>query len=599
MKVFKKMLAVLLAVMLLMTAVFAQGESSPIIKTETNSSDPGPAENGPETEGMTQITVSNCVNGTLTAVCSDDTSNQVLHGSSKDVKNGTKIRIEAQAAPGYALKEIKYQIDGGDEKTVADGETVVASGSKMTFTATFEEKLVKGDGAAVDTYEIKAICSGMSNWANYTKYQNEKDTEKAKKYTKYSSAWGGRSEIVSGDYVDLILTVVDPDFKEVFKDDEKEISSIAVSTPGSSAFRLSSNTRYPSGKTLKKTEEGYEITLTGLAYGGGEGDLVLLVSGKTYNAKLSVNLKNATPRPVTPEDEKPDVPMDSAKPYVIIKSYSYGGGDLVAGETRNVTMTFYNTSKEITVENMMVTMSLPADAMVTSSSNTFYVESLEPQKSITKTVNVTVKPTAPAQSQSMAVNFTYDYIDNGVRKNASTDESISMPVLQVDRFTVTGAELDPQIFAGQEASLSIPYVNKGRSEVYNISAKLSCPALQNDGEEQYIGNLASGTTSSADFYVIANEAGPISGEVIITYEDTNMNEQTVTVPFSATVINYEEPTFGPEDPGMMEGPDMMEEPHGFAWYWIVLIVAAVAAGVVIFLRKRNEKKENVDEDEDF
>lgn len=56
-------------------------------------------------------------------------------------------------------------------------------------------------------------------------------------------------------------------------------------------------------------------------------------------------------------------------------------------------------------------------------------------------MNVTVKPTAAAQSHSMTVDFTYDYLDNGVRRNAKTTETISMPVLQVDRFTVTGIDL--------------------------------------------------------------------------------------------------------------------------------------------------------------
>lgn len=266
-------------------------------------------------------------------------------------------------------------------------------------------------------------------------------------------------------------------------------------------------------------------------------------------------------------------------------------------------MTFRNTSKTMAVENMMVTMTLPDAMMLTSSSNSFYIESLAAEGTITKTVNVTVKPTAAAQSHSMTVDFTYDYLDNGVRRNAKTTETISMPVLQVDRFTVTGIDLPQQIFIGEENNLSVNFVNKSRTDIYNLSAKLNCEGLSNNGEEQYLGNLASGTTSSADFYITGNEKCELVGEVIITYEDTNMNQRTVSVPFTTQVTSYED-VWGPSnpsvDPGMDPGTDPgMEEPAGFPWFWVIGGVAVVAAGVFVYLKLRKNKKESVDEDEDI
>ncbi len=606
MKLLKKTLALFLALMLMLSTVaFAVGtepdKKAPSVVVAANT--PGDSESGKkegetgnEKSGTTHVSVEKCENGSITVTTTKDkTAITSAMTGGKDVPVGEKLILSVEPAGGFQLESVMIN---NEKKVYANGSTIKAEGETMTFSATFVEKTTAGDQAMVDTYQIDVICSGYSNWVNYTdKKAANSPAEILRKYVKYTSEWGGRSEIVSGDYVNLSLSVKDADFASIFSDVKvgDTVPNIAVSTPGSSSLQMSSGNKRAE-VTLTKTAEGYDITLTGLSYNGQDGNLELLVSGKSYNAKISAAIKNLTPKPTPTEPEKPELPTDAAKPYVIIKSYSYGGGDLVAGETRNVTMTFYNTSKDITVENMMVTMNLPADTMVlTSSSNTFYVERLEPEKSITKTVNVTVKPTAPAQSESMTINFTYDYIDNDVRKNASTEESISMPILQVDRFTVTGVEIEPQIFVNQEGSLSVAYVNKGRSEVYNISAKLSCPALKNDGEEQYIGNLASGTTSSADFYITALAEGEVTGEVIITYEDTNMNEQAVKVPFSTTAINFEEPAFNPDmDPGMMEEPS-----GGFPWYWIVLGVAVVAAGVVIFLKKRSAKKEIVEEDEDY
>ena len=46
-------------------------------------------------------------------------------------------------------------------------------------------------------------------------------------------------------------------------------------------------------------------------------------------------------------------------------------------------MTFRNTRKTMAVENMMVTMSMPDAMMLTSSSNSFYIESLAAEGTIT------------------------------------------------------------------------------------------------------------------------------------------------------------------------------------------------------------------------
>ena len=93
------------------------------------------------------------------------------------------------------------------------------------------------------------------------------------------------------------------------------------------------------------------------------------------------------------------------------------------------------------------------------------------------------------------------------------------------------------------------------------------------------------------------------GEVIITYEDTNMNQRTVSVPFTTQVTSYED-VWGPSnpcvDPGMDPGTDPgMEEPAGFPWFWVIGGVVVVAAGVFVYLKLRKNKKESVDEDEDI
>ena len=565
---------------------------------------PTPAANTPATQEETvtyTITAGTFTNGQMT-IKYGTTQSPLASGASLTVEKDTEITVEFSATAGYEFVKATYKI-GEKETSLSDGGKFTLTGD-ATITPVFQAKSTLGGEKTADSFRLDAICSGSYYWQMY-----HKDMANNKKYTKYPGSPADKvnpsSEIVKGNYVDLTLYVTDNDFLSLYGSTGCSKNIFSVTTPGDSSFLAGSGAGAEIEKwTVGSTDKGMVIQLTGVYYvGGSDNTLKLIITQGNYNAIVTCKIDNATIIPTKPDDEKPDTETTAAQPYVIISSYSYGKGDLVAGETRNITMTFRNTSKTMAVENMMVTMTLPDAMMLTSSSNSFYIESLAAEGTITKTVNVTVKPTAAAQSHSMTVDFTYDYLDNGVRRNAKTTETISMPVLQVDRFTVTGIDLPQQIFIGEENNLSVNFVNKSRTDIYNLSAKLNCEGLSNNGEEQYLGNLASGTTSSADFYITGNEKCELVGEVIITYEDTNMNQRTVSVPFTTQVTSYED-VWGPSnpsvDPGMDPGTDPgMEEPAGFPWFWVIGGVAVVAAGVFVYLKLRKNKKESVDEDEDI
>ena len=522
------------------------------------------------------ITAGSFDNGTITVKYTDDKGQEqqppLKAGETVTVKSGTKVTVSFNPKPGYEFVSATYKVGNTDAKPVADfGEINITDNT--TITPVFQAKSTLGGEKTADSFRLDAICSGSYYWQMY-----HKDMANNKKYTKYPGSPADKvnpsSEIVKGNYVDLTLYVTDNDFLKLCSSTGCSKDNFSVTTPGDSSFLAGSGAGAEIEKwTVGSTDKGMEIQLTGVYYvGGSDNTLKLIITQGNYNAIVTCKIDNATIIPTKPDDEKPDTETTAAQPYVIISSYSYGKGDLVAGETRNITMTFRNTSKTMAVENMMVTMTLPDAMMLTSSSNSFYIESLAAEGTITKTVNVTVKPTAAAQSHSMTVDFTYDYLDNGVRRNAKTTETIN-------------------------------FVNKSRTDIYNLSAKLNCEGLSNNGEEQYLGNLASGTTSSADFYITGNEKGELVGEVIITYEDTNMNQRTVSVPFTTQVTSYED-VWGPSnpsvDPGMDPGTDPgMEEPAGFPWFWVIGGVVVVAAGVFVYLKLRKNKKESVDEDEDI
>ena len=549
------------------------------------------------------ITAGTLTNGSisLTLVGSDGNDTSLGNitatgGKIENIAKDSKVKVVFVPNPGYEF----LRASDNTGKAIKDGDVLTIT-DNLTITPVFAPKASLGSAAAVNSYTLQAICPSAYYWQQYHKTPGGGDT----KYTRYPGKLNGNqspsTEIAKGYYVDLTLYVNDTDYVTFIGQEGNDNNKFSVTTPGDSSFLAGNTTPSANAEIAAWEGKGYTVKLTGVYYvGGNDNTLKLIVTQGNYNAILSCKIDNATIVPEKENDKKPDEETTAAQPYVIISSYSYGKGDLVAGETRNITMTFRNTSKTMAVENMMVTMTLPDAMMLTSSSNSFYIESLAAEGTVTKTVNVTVKPTAAAQSHSLSVDFTYDYLDNGVRRNAKTTETISMPVLQVDRFTITGIDLATQIFVGEENNLSVNFVNKSRTDIYNLSAKLSCDALSNNGEEQYLGNLSSGTTSSADFYITANDKGEIVGEVIITYEDTNMNQRTVSVPFVTSAVSYDD-IYGPTDPVDPIDPVGPAEPEatGFPWFWVIAGVVVVAAGVFVYLKLRKNKKESVDEDEDI
>ena len=349
------------------------------------------------------------------------------------------------------------------------------------------------------------------------------------------------------------------------------------------------------------------VSLKGLYYTGSGSTLAFTVESKDSEAEpfifnqFSAEVSSCVPytsSPSTDEDDDPDYSkMEMATPYVIVSNYSYGG-QVTAGDTFPLSLTFFNTSRNIDVMNMMITITMPDAFMLTSSSNTFYVDQLDTEQSVTQTVQVTAKANAAPQSHNIEVSMKYQYIDDHLvsRRDNSTQETISIPVVQIDRFQVTGVEVSQEIYLNEESYLTVNFVNKGRSDVYNLSAEIS-GNIQNPGQQQNLGNLSSGSTGTADFYITPDGEGVCSGEVTITYEDTNMEEKTATIQWSTNAVDpMAGMDFNPgmDMPGMMEDPGMMEEETKSPTPFIiggVVLAAAVAAFLIRrkILKKRSEE----------
>ncbi len=300
---------------------------------------------------------------------------------------------------------------------------------------------------------------------------------------------------------------------------------------------------------------------------------------------------------------KPDIPPPT--PNIIVSTYDYGGGNVTAAGNFTLTMTLMNTSKRVNVDNVVMKLSVPEAFTLTSSSNTFYIERIAKRSSVERTVNLSVKPNADAISHPIKVSFTYESVINDERKQFSAEQDISIPVSQLDRFSLNPVEMPSEIYVGEDSSIEATFVNKGKSTVYNVTAEIT-GNLSQPGQRQFIGNVESGKEESADFLIGALEAGTISGEVVISYEDANMNVNELRSPFTTTAVSFEMPA---PNPGLdVMNPDDIGEAPPEPWYQKIPAWGWTTGGVTAIIllsfaakamRRHRELKLLEDSDEDF
>jgi len=303
-----------------------------------------------------------------------------------------------------------------------------------------------------------------------------------------------------------------------------------------------------------------------------------------------------------PEQEPDEDTVDSPIPNLIITSFSYGGESVAAGTDFNLNFQFVNTSSQLTVENVVVTLEGGEGFTINGATNTFYFEKVKEGGSKSVSVPMKALPDVKNGAQPVSVSFKYEYVDHQKRTTASSDVKMTVPVYQPDRFELSHPTLPVMVYAGEEISVTMNYVNKGKSAVSNVEARLE-GNVETYTPVQNLGNMEAGKSGTIAFAVTAWEAPEADFTIYVTYEDANGEEKTQEFPVTLTV---EEMVY--EDPGMYEPmPEPEPEPQT-NWKLIAALVAAAVLVGFVMLRKKKKaaalKKETElwnswDETEDF
>ena len=283
------------------------------------------------------------------------------------------------------------------------------------------------------------------------------------------------------------------------------------------------------------------------------------------------------------KDAKDEETIASPTPIVILSKYNYGGSSVAAGSSTNLSFSFTNTSKTIKIENVMVTVTGGQDLMLNGSTNTFYFESVAASGSKTVTVPMKAAQLISASAQDVKIDVTYEYVDQNARKSGNATLSLSVPLYQPDRFELSEPKTSYTGYVGEETSLTIDYVNKGKSAINNVEATISGD-IDSPTPYQRVGTIDGGKNGTIAFAVTPQLEGENQVKIVITYEDSNGNTKERV--FEATV---EAMAYEPTDPGM-DDPGMIDPEPASTFPWKYVIIAVVAALIVLLIVLRIRKK---------
>lgn len=265
-----------------------------------------------------------------------------------------------------------------------------------------------------------------------------------------------------------------------------------------------------------------------------------------------------------------------SKPKIMIESYTTNPSNIVAGDQIQFTFRFKNTSRETAIKNMKITISSEQGAfMIASGSNTFYVENLATQASLSKSIGLNVKQDLASKSYPLTLSFDYEDTKN----NAYTaTEIINIPVVEYSNLVINNAYAG-EAFIGGQTNLSFDYINMGKAVASNLTASVEgdYEAVQ---EINYIGNLEAGNSDYYDIPVKPTKEGQNFGILVLTFEDSSGKKIEVKKDFIGMAMT--EPTY--EDmPGIVDDPGMPMQEDVVTYSTWQYIGAGVGSFLVGFL----------------
>ena len=246
-----------------------------------------------------------------------------------------------------------------------------------------------------------------------------------------------------------------------------------------------------------------------------------------YTATQYVGIQLYKPEEPSTTTETTSTSGKESVPKIIISRYEYTPKEAKAGQTVDITLSFYNTSMTQEVQNIKILLDSDVESAGGASSssgvftpvegsNSFYIERIGPREEIERSITLMIKGDADARSYQLFSNIEYE----DSKANAiSTKESISIPVTQVTKVTINDVMISsPSVYQDQPFNVSYTFINMGKTTLYNVMASVDGP-FSGVIQGYYAGNMQPGMQDFYDVMATPEFGGDQIGYALITYED--------------------------------------------------------------------------------
>lgn len=342
-------------------------------------------------------------------------------------------------------------------------------------------------------------------------------------------------------------------------------------------------------------------------------DLRYTGTGNAFQCDLSYSSYNVPVESVSltlnqARDTSNETPPTTIGTGFVLKSASYGGSEVVAGQAFTLSASLMATNGTNNVENASVTLVLPKEIKFETGSSIYYIGTVKPGQTVT--ASFALQPVATAEEGSYTVTIKMSGINPADGSAVEASAEVTIPLEQPERFEISNARMPEYLMVGMNDGSgygSLDLVNKGKGSMFNVEVEIVGEGLSTEEGKQYIGTIAGGTQSSVDFTVLADMPGMIEAKVVVTYENSKGDVKTLEHEFTVTAEEMMMP-----DPGV--DPEFpLEEPQGGGgipgWVWALAALVVIAGGVValVVVRKKRKAKKDAeldaelydDDDDDF
>jgi len=278
-------------------------------------------------------------------------------------------------------------------------------------------------------------------------------------------------------------------------------------------------------------------------------------------------------------------------PKIIVNRYESTPVIIKAGENFTLNMSFLNTHGSKTVQNIKVVLSVSDTSSETgsvftpvNSSNTFYIDKIEPQQAVQKSLQLYTIPDASPRTYSIDTAIEYE---DGDGKEYTTNELIGIPVKQITRLDISDIQIYGEGMTGQPVPISCEFYNTGRTVLRNLIIKVEGD-FEVEGGSVFIGNMNTGSSDYFDGTIIPSEAGTLTGNVVFLFEDVSGEPQLIKKEFTLEVMDFQpvEPFPGEEYPG-----GDMNSGNQFKIWYVIIPIAIIGTGIFLIIRHRKKKNE--------